>query len=315
MKSNTRFFGFALAGVVALLLPLNADAVCGSSISFQGYPASTITGTTNGPSLRANFWTLGGGNPSIGVGADNGTFTAQADWIIDSPAGWAINGDWAANNYDGCPDVAQPNTDLQRMVVSLSDVDGTGNMTYAVACVDRDTQAASQFGFDGVGEHIALVAAPKANITNTVRTGTEASITVASPDFNPGHYTDGSVGCELASVIPQYEVFKQTVTCAVRPCPAPSNANDATAPTWVSAGVGNLGSPLTFTTTCGTTNCDNYLAVVPRYNSGFTTADAATGSAARVSQKSGNVQAGPTLAVTPKPKKIKNEAGGQQRQD
>jgi len=311
MKSNTRFFGLALGGVIALLLPLKADAICPSGISFQGYPLSTITGTTNGPSLRANFWTLGGGNPTLGAGNDNGAITAQADWIIDSPAGWAINGSWDASNYDGCPDVAQPNTDLQRMVVSLSDVDALGNMTYAVACVDRDTQAASQFGFDGVGEHIALVVAPKANITNTVRAGTEATITVASPDFNPGHYTDGSVGCELASVIPQYEVFKQTTGRGI----APSTSNDATAPTWVSVGIGNTGAPLTFTTTCGTTNCDNYLAVVPRYNSGFTTADAATGSAARVSQKSGNVQAGPTLAVTPKPKKIKNEAGGQQRQD
>jgi len=312
MKSNTRFVGLALAGVVALLLPLKADAVCGTGISFQGYPLSTITGTTNGPSLRANFWTLGGGNPTIGVGADNGAITAQADWIVPAPTEgeWVINGNWDAANYDGCPDVAQPNTDLQRMVVSLSDVDAQGNMTYAVACVHRDVQAGSQFGFDLVGEHIALVPAAKGGIANSVRAGTEATITVAPPDFSAGHYTDGSTGCELASVIPQYDVYRQTTGRGVAP-----SADNNVGPVWVLVGTGTTGQSFTFTTTCGTTNCDNYLAVVPHYNSNFTTADAATASPARVSARSGNVQAGPTLAVTPKPKKIKNEAGGQQRQD
>lgn len=306
MKSNTRFFGFALAGVVALLLPLKADAICPSGVSFQGYPLSIVTGTDNGPSLRANFWTLGFGNPTLGSGADNGVFTAQADWIIASPAGLAINGDWSANNYDGCPDISQPNTDLQRMVVSFSDVNPSGNMTYAVACVGRNTQAASQFGFDGVGEGIVLVQAPKAGITNSVRNATtgEATITVGVPDFSAGHYTDGSTGCEQASVIPQFDVYKQTTG---RDIP-PTTSNDAGGAWTLVATCSTSGSPAcTVVTTCGGTNCDNYLAVVPKYNSNFTTADAATGSPARISVKSANVQAGSSIATTPKPKKIVNK--------
>jgi len=319
MKSNTRLLGLALAGVVALLLPLNADAICGSSIQFQGHPVSIVTGTDAGPSLRANFWTLGGGNPTVGAGNDNGAFTAQQDWLLNLGDGtFAINGDWAGNSYDGCPDAAQPNTDLQRMVVSLSDVNAAGNMTYAVACVHRDVTAVFQFQFDAVGEGIALVPALKAGIANSVRSGTEATITIATPDFSAGHYTDGSTGCELLSVIPQYDVWKQTTARGAPPATG-TGSNDATGPTWQLVATCNTsGSPAcTVTTTCGATppGCDNYLALVPHYNSNFTTGDAASGAPARVSAISGNVQAGATIAVTPKPKKIKNEAGGQKQQD
>lgn len=306
MKSNTRFLGFALAGVVALLLPLNADAICGSSISFQGYGVAFVSGTENGPSLRANFWALGGGNPALGAGNDNGTFTAQADWLVPSPGGWVINGDWAGNTYDGCPDAAQPNTDLQRMVASFSDVNASGNMTYAVACTDRDTLAQPQFDFNTVGEQIVLVQAPKATIVNSVRNAAtgEATITVGVPDFSAGHYTDGSTGCEQSAVIPQFEVYKQTTGRGI----APSTGTDATTPWALVATCSTSGSPAcTVVTTCGGTNCDNYLAVVPKYNSNFTTADAATASPARVSPKSTNVQAGSSLAETPKPKKITNK--------
>ena len=45
MKKSTRFLGIAAVGFAALLLPLNAHAVCGTTLSFGGY-YSYLTGTT-----------------------------------------------------------------------------------------------------------------------------------------------------------------------------------------------------------------------------------------------------------------------------
>ena len=72
MKKSTRFLGIAAVGIAALLLPLNAHAVCGSTLSFGGY-YSLLTGTTAGPSLRSSFWILNNGNVAHGSGMDNGT--------------------------------------------------------------------------------------------------------------------------------------------------------------------------------------------------------------------------------------------------
>jgi len=137
-------------------------------------------------------------------------------------------------------------------------------------------------------------------------------ITVGTPNFALGFYSDGSVGCDAATVIPQFDVYKQQTGRGV-----PANPTNDVGTAWVLATTCNTsGSPAcVVTTTCGTTNCDNYLAVVPHYNSNFSTGEAATGTPARVSAKSANVQAGPTLAVTPKSKIIRNDkVGGKQIQ-
>jgi hypothetical protein len=279
-----------------------------------------VTGTAGGPALRANFWALGSGAPAIGAGNDNGnvtaltTVTGTVPWLVPYPSGqtatWAVLSTWSANStYDGCPDAAQPDTALQRMVMSFSDLDAQGNMTYAVACAGRDATAGTQFDFTRTGNApIALVPAQKANITNTVRAGNEATITIGVPNFAPGFYVSSkgpTSGCDPATVIPQFDVYKQQTT---RNTP-PALTNDAAVggPWALVATCNTSGSPAcTVTTTCGTTNCDNYLAVVPHYNSNFTTAEAATGGPPRVSARSTNVQAGPTLAVTPRPKAIPN---------
>lgn len=311
MNKQARFLGIALVGVVALMLPLNADATCGSAISFGSY-YSFVTGSTNGPSLRSNFWTLNNGNPATGAGVDNGLIVETGKWLIPygpGPNTFAVLSTWAAEPYDGCPDTAGlPLPPEQRMILAFSDVDAEGNMTYAVACSDRDVQAGTQFDFTQPGNApLALVQAPRAVIANTVRAGNEAVITIAPPNFSAGFYSDGSTNCNPATIIPQFDVYKQTTGRGV----TPSNTTDA-GPVWALVATCNSsGTPAcAVTTTCGATNCDNYLAVVPHYNSNFTTAEAATGAPARVGVKSSNVQAGPILAVTPKPKKINNERVG-----
>jgi hypothetical protein len=312
MKRTTQFLGLALAGAIALLLPLQAKATCGSDISFGSY-YSFVTNTSNGPSLRSNFWTLNGGNPATGAGNDNGSIAETGVWLIPYGGGFAVLSGWAAQTYDGCPDLVGPVTN-QRMVMSFSDVDGSGNMTYAVTCVARNPQAGTQFDFTRPGNApLALVPAIKASITNTTRNAVtgEATITVGVPNFGPGFYTDGSSGCDLATVVPQFDVYKQQTARGAAP-----TANNDAGGAWVLAGTcSSTGSPAcTVTTACGATNCDNYLAVVPHYNSNFTTAEAATSSPARVSAASTRVQAGPVLAVTPKPHTIPNPRVGGPRE-
>jgi hypothetical protein len=312
MTKNLRFLGIGLAGVAVLLLPLKADAACGS-IQFGSY-YTQIAGTAQdatSPTLRSNFWMLGAGSPAIGAGNDNGnvsdTFAGTAQpWIQQYGGHTVVLGDWGTQLYDGCAEAVTPVT-AQRMVFSFSDVDGSGNMIWAAACVHREPSLAPQFDLGAIpGQTITLVPALKAAITNTVRAGTEATITVGAPNFAAGVFSDGSATCDAASVIPQYDVYRQQTARNV----APSTSNDATAPTWVLVCTANSGQPCTFTTTGSATNSDNYLAVTPHFNSNFTTGEAATLQAARLSARSTNVQTGPTLAVTPKAKPIPNQPVG-----
>jgi len=319
MKKITRFLGLALVGSIALLLPVKAHASCSGAIVFGSY-YTQVTNTSNGPSLRSNFWAFDAsaptavptsGNPALGSGNDNGAITETDQWLrVLPPLGTVLTGDWGGSAFDGCPDTTL-NVANQRMVLSFSDVDGLGNPTFAVACVQRLPAAANQFDYDTVGAAIALVPLPKAVISNTVRTGSEANITVQSPNFGTGFYTDGSSGCTAATVIPQYDVYKQQIA---RNAPA-DNTHDTSA-VWTLVGTANVGSPLSFTTTCTTTNCDVYVAVSPRYLNNFSTGEAATpGSPIRLGLNSTKLQAGPVLADTPgKGKKIGNLGGTKSQQ-
>jgi len=310
MKKSIRIIGLALIGVAALLLPLQGEAACtAGNVIFASYYAP-VTGTTNTGSLRSSFWMLGAGNPAAGPGIDNGTVAESGVWLkpygtmpLTIVSGW---GD--AAGYDGCPDTLGSNS---AMAYVFSDIDGAGDLTYAVGCASRVTTAFAEFNFsvpagcDSIATctPIALVAAPKATITGTLRTGTEAQITVGSPDFSPGFYGDGTPACAIANVIPQYDVYKQQIARGA----APDSNTDVSA-SWVLVGTGNVGSPFSFTTTCTTTNCDVYVALTPHFNSNFGTGEPATGAPTRLTKRSTNpVQAGPTLAVTPKTRIIQNK--------
>lgn len=320
MRKHIRFLVVAVAAVAAIAMPFNASAICGSAIVFGQSAGLLTTPSADTASVRSNFWVLDGsnpsaqiGNPTIGVGADNGN---QPDnntinpWVRPYQGSLYVVGDWAGNpGYDGCPDISVPTVANQRMLFAFSDVSGSAAV-FAVTCLHRTVTVTNQFDIDTTtgGGNLVLTALPKAAITNTVRAGNEATITVGSPDFSGNYHSDGSVGCALAQVIPQYDVYKQELA---RNATAPT-ARDAgaAAGTWLLVGTANVGSTFTFTTTCATTNCDVYLAVAPHLQGGFTTGEAATGQPARVGTNSNKVQAGPILADTPNFKIIKNPGAG-----
>lgn len=309
MKKNVRILGFALVGAAALLLPLSSHASCDGPVIFGSY-YSPVTGTTNGPSLRSSFWMVGNGNPAIGPGIDNGNTAESGTWV--APYGTlplALVGSWSqVTTYDGCPDTLGAGSS---MAYVLSDINAGGDLTFVAGCATRVGTAFTEFDFTNppgcaslaCGQPLALIPVPKVNITGTLRTGTEAQITVQSPDFSAGYHGDGTPGCALATVIPQYDVYKQQIGRG-----AAADSSTDVGPSWVLVGTGNVGSPFSFTTTCGATNCDVYLALAPHFNSGFSTGEPATGGPVRVTKRSTNpVQAGPTLAVTPKTRIIENK--------
>lgn len=302
MKKSIRAIGIAALGAAALLLPVSADASCDSGVFFGSY-YSPITGTSNGPSLRGSFWMMGNGNPVLGAGMDNGNTQETGTWIEPyASLPLAMTSAWGeVTTYDGCPDSLGAGSS---MAWALSDLDGTGNMVYAVGCSTRVGTAFVEFDMTnppgctntGCGLPLALVPAPKATISGTSRTAGQATVTVASPNFAPGFYGDGTPGCAQNLVITGYEIFKQEVT---RNAAAPTN-RDATGG-WTSVGTQNIGVPFNFNTAC-VGDCDVYVSVMPRYNSGFDTGEPATGTVRRVGPSSTRVQAGPIIANPPKPR-------------
>jgi len=291
----------ALAAV-ALLVAAPASATCGTSIVF-GHPPYlscggnycyiTSPGAASVASMEVTFWNFGSGSTAVGTGDDNGPVPDDAILRGPYPGGLTISGDWAGAAFDNCPDrvTTVPN---QRQVFQFSDVSAAGNQSFfAVACVQRTPALGFQFNLSGLGQNIVLKPVPKASIVNTVRAAGEAQITVGSPDFSPLVYSDGSSNCNAAALIPQYDVWIKSVN---RNAPAPTDRDTATG-TWALGGTCAIGGPCTVTTACGTTNCDAYVAVSPKYNSGFGAGDLNT--SARTSPNSTLVQAGPTLAEPP----------------
>lgn len=321
MNKRIRFIGIAVVGMIALLLPLNADAICGSQISFGAY-YSQITNTTNTPTQRSSFWqsTPGAatGNPTVGGGVDNGSIGDSGggtDWIVPYNGTFGVLGNWAQYGYDGCPDDSATDPAVQRMAVAVSDVVG-GVPSFVAMCTDRDTGNQIQFRYDypnGCGDEAScidtpLVPIPKPVITLTQRVGNEAQVTVAPPDFSAGYHTDGSTGCEINTIIPQYDVFRQQVARNV----APDGTRDV-GPAWVLQGTGNAGVPFVFNTACGAAppGCDIYLAIAPRYANGFSTNDPAQLQPVRVSVDGTKIQAGPIIANPPKPRLANPKKAGE----
>ena len=177
-------------------------------------------------------------------------------------------------------------------------------MIYAVMCSSRDTQRGLEFLYDfpsgcasaKPAAPIAMQPAPRAMIAGTTHSANQANITVASPNFTAGYYSDGTPNCNMNAVIPQYDVYKQELP---RGTAVPNNADVTSG--WIFVGTSNIGTTFTFTTTC-LDNCDVYVATMPAYNSGFKTGEPATGAPNRVGPTSIIVQAGPILANPPKPR-------------
>lgn len=302
MNRKIGILGLLAIGAVVLFGSAPAEAACGTGISFgnnqgggcgaAGYCYIVTPGGL--ATIQASYWSLGFGNPTAGLGTDNGTW-GSSNWIVDFGfgGGLTIQGDWTeSTTIDGCPN-NDANAATAKMVVQFSDV-AAGQAYFKTVCTQRVTSAVTQFDMrDNVGGNITLQPLGKAVIANSVRAGNEANVTIASPNFASIFQGDGTPSCTLSGVIPQYDVYKKEVA---RNAAAPTDRNVGSG-AWTLAGTCNVGQNCPVTTTCGSTNCDAYFAVAPRYADGFTPT--------RVGANSTRVQAGPVLAEPPDFKVIK----------
>jgi hypothetical protein len=302
MKKIIGTLALVAIGVALLLAPTPAGAVCGSSVVFgqEGlncggtYCDVVSPGLNTNASIQATFWSLNAGSPTGGVGNDNGGF-ADDGWLISfGGPNLALTGDWSvAGGIDGCATTAA-------MVIAFSANNAVGDSFFAVVCNTRNPLVTTQFNQAQLvppGD-IVLKPLPAANVTGSVRVGTEASITVGSPSVASIFYSDGSAGCAINTVIPQYDVWVKQIA---RSGPAPTDHSQDTG-LWTLGGTCNVGSSCTVQSTCGATNCDGFVAVSPHYNSNFSTGDAPGKD--RIAANSVRFQAGTTLADPPKIKRI-----------
>jgi hypothetical protein len=272
-----------------------ARANCSTSVAFgqvgpncaPDYCYVHSPGLNTNTSIHGTFWSLTFGNPANGSGDDNGA-GSDSSWLLPSPPDHYLGGDWGDAPYDGCG-INGPSPLSNKMVVALSDVDATGaNAFFAAVCNTRHPLSFPQFDQGDLSPPANIVLKPIAApvIASTVPFGNEARVTISSPSFTSIYYSDGSAGCGIGSVIKQYDVWLKQVA---RNAPAPTDRNQSTG-AWSLGNACAIGSSCIVTTSCGTVACDAYLAVSPRYDSGFQTGDAP--GQARVGPNSTRVQAG-----------------------
>jgi hypothetical protein len=308
MKKTIGTIAFVALGIA--LIPSAANAACAGLVSFGqisgghpqcsagGYCYVTSGGIRTNASIQGNFWIIGAGNTTVGVGIDNGN-QGNLDWMPDLGfgGGVALNGGWqvgATGSPDGCPDTLGAGTS---MAIGLSDIDGSAaNGFFAAACALRDGGAATEYDYNKIVPltNIDLKPIPKPVISGSTRVGENTLVTIAPPNFASIFYSDGSPACTVNNVIKQYDVWVQQTT---RNGAAPTDRNVGG---WTLGGTCNTGSPCPVTVICSGgpgTSCDAFFAVSPKFDSGF--------GSARVSPNSFRTQAGSNLAAPPKPKTIR----------
>ena len=277
------------------LASLPAGASCATSVAFgQVGPSCTpdycyvhSPGVNTNASIQGTFWSLTFGNPTNGSGDDNGA-GSDSNWLLPSPPDHYLGGDWGDAPFDGCG-TNGPSPLSNRMIVALSDVDAAGaNAFFAAICTTRHPLSFPQFDQGNLVPPGNIVLKPIAApvIASTAPLGNEAQITISSPSFASIYYSDASGGCGIGSVIKQYDVWLRQVA---RDAPAPTDRNQ-TMGAWTLGNTCAIGSSCVVTTSCGTVACDAYLALSPRYDSGFQTGEAP--GKARVGPNSTRVQAG-----------------------
>lgn len=266
---------------IAALASTSALAVCPNSSTFGQITYACGGGTlfcyvvspgeSTPESMQASFWTIGSGDPAIGVGNDNGSY-GDDNWMRPYAGSFYMSGDWASGvGIDGCVDTAPAS---QQMAAVFSDTDAAGNAYWAVAAVETAGAAAAvpyDFTFESTGgtpRDINLVAMPNVSISDSRRNATDdtqVDLDIVCPDLTGGYYT-GSGAVSADAAIQGCAVFQQVL------------ANGAMPQSRAAADWTNIGSVANGTTGTVTLDCssnatgDAYVAIGIAGDSGFTSA-------------------------------------------
>jgi hypothetical protein len=311
-----------LAAAAALLLPDECFAVCGNAVTFGqldyncgGNFCYVISpGAKAGNVVEGSFWSLTFGNPTTGLGNDNGTWTTSAGtsqesgWCRKSGPGCYMTGTWAQDaGIDGCiENQFAPGKSVEIQVTAFTDQSVNGATGFFAVASARRTPVTPEFDFTfvnggGTATDINLVAIPKPVIVSSTRVSSnQTDVTVKGPDqasLSGGVYGDGSA--TFSDVIKGWKLFKKVLP---EGSPAPNNRDKSSGWTAVSGRV-DIGTNATDSTTGCASNQDIYYAVGLVFDSNFETKF--------LSGNSTVVKCGPTLAEPPRFKIIDKDKGKQ----
>lgn len=301
MRKMTRFsmLALVLAAAAALAIP-SSHAACVNSHPIIGQPGGTAVtfgaaGADGAPQdgvspIQAAYWRLTAGNPTVGTGADNGSWgndaanggpwffdaTAAGDYITagltdgDGTSDGCINGaDDAGGGADDKVLLAACAPDGKFVVLGATNADG------------------SVFDF-GNGPYTPANS-PQLVITNSVKGGTGVTISFTTPTAASfaGSYVDNTAGgIPIASVFTGVNVYH---ACVPRGNGAPARLVPNAA--WVSHGSFALNTASSVAVDCGSGAWDVFTGVEPKFDGATPfTAGCVTGTTRPV-------QAGSTLAT------------------
>ncbi len=323
MKRLSFFASILAMGVLALAVPFAANASCTNALTFSQGPVGTYCspgyycyilspGLDDIATLQADFWSLNTGDPTVGLGDDDGS-RANSDWL-QRFQGNPIYGiymtkanNWSQPGIDGCIE-NKPARGEERMVALFGDTDAGGTTAYwAVSITQRDTAASPQFDFQGnPPAHIQLIEIPTPAIVASRKLSADViEVDIQCPDLSAGFYTDGNN--VLSDVVQGCQIFQQQLALN-SPGPAGAGSRDL-ANGWAAIGAaipsGSVGT-VTLGGCNATNDFSNYLGVGIALDSGFTTNF--------VGPNSNRVDCGPNVATpSPRFKLIDKEPKGKGR--
>ena len=268
------------AYVVNPTVPLGGDGIQGSSVTDQ------ITGF---------FWGVGVGNPALGVGADNGGFTAL-EWLYIYPNYPAqVLTTWAASTaIDTCIDVQGP-LGGRCQVTFFQDVDSTNGSGLFALVSTADDPASGDFFLDNGGVNMTMAPQVGMAVLGSVRagdTGVEIQVTGPSVDaIVAGSYLSDAPACQgagaggtdpLNGLVQGYRAVTQVLPRGSAP------PSDFDVRSWSPASdVLPLGAPAALSVSCDG-DSDIYASYQLIFDSGF--------EAPLVSNTTTRVECGPNVA-------------------
>jgi hypothetical protein len=285
-------FGLGLIAIAAMFQPAHAACVAPYAIqttidvdtySYVVNPAvdpatQGLNGSTVTDQIQGFFWGVGIGNPTLGVGADNGSWTAL-DWLYIYPGfPAAILTTWAEDlGIDTCIDAQGPlGSRCQATFVQDVDPDTGQGMFALVATQDDDASGDFYLILDG-NAPIVMAPAPKMGVTGSVRNGAQGvTVALSGPTaaaLLPGAYIDDDPAClaaggggtdPLGGLVTGF-----SVRYLVQPRGAQPPSNFAVSAWQPGGGVLPLGSPAQAIVDCGGQDSDVYLSYQLHFDSGF----------------------------------------------
>jgi len=191
-------------------------------------------GATPSSALTGNFWGMGGGNPAVGLGDDNGADLAQGnadssiDWIKSYAGQFYLAGNWANAAVDGCVDNATTPSPKRTVVVYTDQAAGKGY--FLAMCKQADVSA--NYSFFGTPSDHNLVPIPRAPIATSSRvSGVTASLSMSAPDTAGLAAGVANLDATCTGTVRGYKVYTQ-----LRPNAAGAPTDLHTASGWVAQG-------------------------------------------------------------------------------